>query len=275
MADAGTGVPTIENALGVLRMVMADALSDHRLVRNPCDGIKAPKRTHKPRPYLTHEQVERLADAFGDDGLVVRFLAYTGLRWGEMAVLTVGAVDMERRRLQVTGSVAEAGGRLVWKAPKDHERRSVPFPTFLDADLGAAMVAKPREEHLFSAPNGGVLRVSHWRPRVFNPARDSLGADFPRITPHDLRHTAASLVVSAGGNVLALARMLGHESPKMTLETYADLFDTDLDALAQVLDDARTAALKRPTTTATDSMTVERNSGSKPENVPGTLGQIA
>ncbi|WP_158672688.1 site-specific integrase [Mycobacterium colombiense] len=114
MKDAGTGVPTIENALGVLRMVMADALSDHRLVRNPCDGIKAPKRTHKPRPYLTHEQVEQLANGVGDDSLVVRFLAYTGLRWGEMAALTVGAVDMERRRLQVTGSVAEAGGRLVW-----------------------------------------------------------------------------------------------------------------------------------------------------------------
>ncbi|MGV0047291.1 tyrosine-type recombinase/integrase [Mycobacterium colombiense] len=110
---------------------------------------------------------------------------------------------------------------------------------------------------------------------MFNPARDSLGADFPRITPHDLRHTAASLVVSAGGNVLALARMLGHESPKMTLETYADLFDTDLDALAQVLDHARTAALKRPPATASDSAPTNRNSGSKRENVPGTLGQIA
>jgi hypothetical protein len=69
--------------------------------------------------------------------------------------------------------------------------------------------------------------------------------------------------------------MLGHESPKMTLETYADLFDTDLDALAQVLDHARTAALKRPTTTAWDSTTTERNSGSELENVPGTLGEIA
>lgn len=267
-------MPTIENALGVLRMVLADALSDHRLMRNPCDGIKAPKRTHKPRPYLTHEQVEQLAHAVGDDGLVVRFLAYTGLRWGEMAALTVDAVDVERRRLQITGSVDEAGGRLVWKAPKDHERRSVPFPAILDVEK-AAVSTKGRDEHVFAAPNGGVLRVSHWRPRVFNPARDSLGAKFPRITPHCLRHSAASLVVSAGGNVMALARMLGHESPKMTLETYADLFDTDLDALAQVLDQARTAALERPTTAASDSPSTEHNRGSKREDVPGTLGQIA
>jgi integrase len=52
------------------------------------------------------------------------------------------------------------------------------------------------------------------------------------ITPHDLRHTCASLAVSAGVNVLALARMLGHKDPSVTLRVYADLFDTDLDAVA-------------------------------------------
>jgi integrase len=82
MKDAGVGAPTIENALGVLRMVLADALSDNRLVRNPCDGVKAPKRQPKPRAYLTHEQVETLASAVGDDALVIQLLAYTGLRLG-------------------------------------------------------------------------------------------------------------------------------------------------------------------------------------------------
>jgi hypothetical protein len=56
-----------------------------------------------------------------------------------------------------------------------------------------------------------------------------------KITPHDLRHTAASLAVSAGVNVLALQRMLGHKSAKVTLDTYADLFDTDLDAVANTM----------------------------------------
>ena len=58
------------------------------------------------------------------------------------------------------------------------------------------------------------------------------------MTPHDLRHTAASLAVSAGVNVLALARMLGHKDPSVTLRVYADLFDTDLDAVAITLDSA-------------------------------------
>jgi integrase len=268
MKDSGVGVPTIENALGVLRMVLADAQSDNRLLRNPCDGIKAPKRQHKARAYLTHEQVEQLASAVGDDGLVVRLLAYTGLRWGEMADLKVAAVDATRRRLQVSSSVAEVGGRLVWKSPKDHERRSVPYPAFLADQLDEVMAGKGRDDLLLPSVDGTVLRGSTWRPRVFNPARDGLGSEFPKVTPHDLRHTAASLVVSAGGNVLALARMLGHESPKMTLETYADLFDTDLDALADVLDAARTKALLPPTPT-------DDNSDSDEKSVPSTLEQIA
>jgi integrase len=267
LVDAGTGVPTIENALGVLRMVLKDAVDDGRLIRNPCEGINAPKRQHKSRAYLTHQQVEQLATAAREvDGLVIRLLAYTGLRWGEMAALTVGSVDMLRRRLQITEAVAEADGRLEWKSPKDHERRSVPFPAFLADELGGQMLGKGRDDLVFMASKGGPLRVSHWRPRVFNPARDSL-EDFPKVTPNDLRHTAASLAVSAGGNVLALARMLGHEDPSLTLRTYADLFDSDLDALADVLDQHRTAAL-RPST-------ANGNSEADGENVPGTLEQTA
>jgi integrase len=56
-----------------------------------------------------------------------------------------------------------------------------------------------------------------------------------KVTPHDLRHTCASLAVSVGVNVLALQRMLGHKSAKMTLDTYADPFDDDLDAVADTL----------------------------------------
>jgi integrase len=57
-----------------------------------------------------------------------------------------------------------------------------------------------------------------------------------KITPHDLRHTCASIAIRAGVNVLALSRMLGHTSAKVTLDTYADLFDADLDAVASALD---------------------------------------
>lgn len=59
------------------------------------------------------------------------------------------------------------------------------------------------------------------------------------LTLHDLRHTAASLAGSAGANVKALQRMLGHASAAMTLDVYADLFDDDLDDVAVALDQAK------------------------------------
>ena len=60
--------------------------------------------------------------------------------------------------------------------------------------------------------------------------------DWP--VPHDLRHTAASLAVHAGANVKALQRMLGHKNASMTLDVYADLFDSDLMDVARMLDAA-------------------------------------
>lgn len=59
------------------------------------------------------------------------------------------------------------------------------------------------------------------------------------MTPHDLRHTAASLAVSAGANVKAVQKMLGHASAELTLDVYSDLFDDDLEAVATALDQAR------------------------------------
>lgn len=69
--------------------------------------------------------------------------------------------------------------------------------------------------------------------------------DFKRPTVHDLRHTAASLAISAGANVKAVQNMLGHASAAMTLDTYADLFPDDLDAVAGALERLDAGVTKR------------------------------
>ncbi|SHU12202.1 phage integrase [Mycobacteroides abscessus subsp. abscessus] len=267
LSEEGARPATIENALGVLRMVLGDAVTDGRLIRNPVDGFKAPRRgpvkKHRRECYLTHQQVDQLATAVGEYGTVIRFLAYTGLRWGEMAALTPSAVDLTKRRVTVSRSIAEAGRKVDNKRTKTYEAREVPLPEFLVDELRPWMAGKhPTASFVFAAPDGGCLLVSNFRPRVFNKARDSL-KDFPKITPHDLRHTCASLVVAGGGNVLVLARMLGHKDASMTLNTYADLFDSDLDALADVLGAARTKALQQPTP-------ADANTEPEGKNVPGT-----
>jgi len=72
------------------------------------------------------------------------------------------------------------------------------------------------------------------------------------LTPHDLRHTAASLAISAGANVKAVQRMLGHASAAMTLDVYAGLFNDDLDDVADRIDSLAPlpCATKRATTGA-------------------------
>lgn len=261
MVTAGVGVPTIENAVGVLRMILEWAVDEQQIPRNPCTGVRLPRRRHNPRGYLTHAQVEQLALEVTENSTVVRFLAYTGLRWGEMAALKVSSFDMHRRRVNVLEAVAEVEGRLVWSTTKGHERRSVPFPSFLAPELSALIRPKAKDSLVFQSAEGATLRVSTYRPRVFKPAVERLRKNvqeardkefattggvrtpiFPIITPHDLRHTAASLAISAGANVKAVQTMLGHKSAALTLDTYADLFPDDLEAVADALDVAARAA---------------------------------
>ena len=78
----------------------------------------------------------------------------------------------------------------------------MPFPAALAAEVSALMVGKGRDDPVFVTPRGGVLRVSNYRKRFFTAAvKTCQVADksFPAITPHDLRHTAASLAISARG----------------------------------------------------------------------------
>ncbi|WP_233206051.1 site-specific integrase [Cryobacterium sp. N19] len=190
------------------------------------------------RGYLSNDQVARLARACGPDADVIILLAYTGLRWGEMAGLKTARIDLDRRRIDVAEAVSDPRGRVIWGTPKSHERRSVPFPDFLSDSLRARCEGKHPDDLVFMAPDGGVLRSGNFRNRRFNSALASIQAadpEFPKVTPHDLRHTAASLAVSVGANVKAVQRMLGHSSAAMTLDVYADLFDDDLDAVAVAL----------------------------------------
>jgi integrase len=68
--------------------------------------------------------------------------------------------------------------------------------------------------------------------------------DFPAITPHDLRHTCASLAISAGANVKVVQHMLGHTTAAMTLDLYGHLMSDDLAGVADALGKAMAAVQK-------------------------------
>ena len=74
--------------------------------------------------------------------------------------------------------------------------------------------------------------IGRWLAAAVRRCQESDPA-FPSLTAHDLRHTAASLAIHSGANPKVVQRMLGHASAAMTLDVYADLFESDLDAVAE------------------------------------------
>ncbi|GAB2646038.1 tyrosine-type recombinase/integrase [Gordonia jinhuaensis] len=223
----------------VLSQILELAVRDGRIPSNPAKGVNLPRVKHAKRRYLTAAQVEELAVAAGPWRPLVLLLAYTGLRWGEMAALRVQDIDMLRRRVHVTRSVTLVYGQFVWGDPKDHEQRWVPIPRSVANELGGFLAGKGRESLVFTGERrGNPLRVKVARKSWWDDA--VVASRCPEgFTPHELRHTAASLAISAGASVLGVQRMLGHAKASMTLDVYSDLFDTDLEAVAESLDKLR------------------------------------
>jgi integrase len=236
LAVEGLAPASVRYAHRVLSRALAAAVRDGRLVRNVAEGVPLPRVVGRPKRFLTHEEVRTLAEACSPYGTLIRVLAYGGLRWGELAALRVRRVNLLRRRIEVVEALTEVHGQVVFGTTKTHQRRSVPIPRFLAEELAEQMAGKGPDELVFTSPGGGVLRNTNFRPRFFDPAAERAG--LAGLTPHELRHTSASLAVAAGANVKVVQQMLGHASAAMTLDVYAGLFGDDLDALADRLDEA-------------------------------------
>lgn len=263
MADRAPA--TVRKVHRVLSLILDLAVQDGRLVRNPAAGVGLPRIVESERRYLTHAQVHALADACAaprpeliskhrrhsertndEYRLIVLFLAYTGVRFGELAALRVGRLDLGRRRAQIVESVTLVNGVQVWGTPKGHERRDVPLPRFLVSALAAHVSGKDADDLVFcGVRGGGALRATVFRRAGFNQAAAEIG--MPGLHPHELRHTAASLAIASGANVKVVQKMLGHKSATMTLDQYGHLFGDQLDTVADALDLAREAAVKGDT----------------------------
>lgn len=244
LLDAGQSPRSAKKIVNVLSQALDAAVKDRRLAANPAEGVRFPRAKPKAKIYLGADQVERLADVVDDRQRVIIYtLAYTGLRWGELAGLRVKDLDPARRRLNVEQTIVDDNGRALVKPPKDNEIRSVPAPRFVIDMLVDQAEGLGQDDLLFRSPRGGPLRNRNERGRWFDAAAEAIGE--PDLTPHGLRHTAASLAISAGASVLAVQRMLGHSSATVTLDVYSDLFDGDLDELADRLDRVRSESRLR------------------------------
>jgi len=191
----GVSAATIEKAVGVLRGSLALAVSSKALASNPVVGIELPKQVRRDNAYLTAEQVAHLVSHAGRQALLVSFLAYTGLRFGEAAALRVRDLDLHAGRVRVRASVTEVNGKLVEGPPKNGKARSVPLAHFLRAPLASSIQGRSSDGLVFRAARGGPLRANTWRSRDFAVAVQAAQEAAPlwqafsqpcatRFTPH-------------------------------------------------------------------------------------------
>jgi integrase len=217
--------------------ILKYAMRTDRLSKNVASGIELPRKAPAEARYLTHTQLLDLADSVGAGGgrlqTLTLVLGYCGIRTGEARALR--ARDVKDRTITVRASVTKVDGIGYDEgATKTHRTRWVPVPEFLWEPLEAYTRYAQPDELVFPGRNGYLTDFEY--RRWFDPAAKEIG--MPGLTPHDLRHTCASLAISAGANVKAVQRLLGHETATMTLDKYGHLFSDDLTSVAKALDKA-------------------------------------
>ena len=219
------------------------AMRSGRIRANPARGLGLPRIQRRDYVFLTHDQVRDLAFETGPWRVLVLLLGYTGLRWGEATALRVCDVDLVRRRIDVRRAFSDVGGRIVLGTPKSHQSRTVPIPRFLACEISLALAGKDADDLVFTMPAGSMVRLSNWRRAAFLPARSRAGVS-ARFRIHDLRHTAASLMIQAGYPPKMLQEIMGHASITTTLDLYGHLYPGDMDRYAERLDSAADQAGK-------------------------------
>ena len=198
--------------------------------------MKLPPRSPRKNLYLTAAQLEALADEAGRYHSLVLLLGVGGLRWGEAAALRVRDIDFLRKKISLHTNAVKVGGTVVVGSLKSNKSRMVVLPAFVLDALSQTCQGKNRDELLWPSRSGGYLGPPSSHESWLSGAverRQKADPTFPRVTAHGLRHTAASLAISAGANPKVVQRMLGHASASMTLDVYSDLFDSDLASVAE------------------------------------------
>jgi len=233
--SAVRGPSLVRVAYSVLARILDDAMKDRMLAANPARGVKLPKQTPPPNVYLTAAQLDMLADEAGPYRSLVLLLGVGGLRWGEAIALRVCDADFLRRRIELHRNVVRVRSQFVVGSLKSHKNRTVVVPAFVMDALAASAAGKGREDLLWTAPYGGYLRPPGGESCSPAQVARCQAADetFPRVTAHAQRHAAASLAISAGSNPKVVQRMLRHANAATPLDVHADLFECDLDAVAE------------------------------------------
>ena len=233
MIGEGLSPSRIRQSHHVLSAALKLAVRRNVISSNPCEGTILPAAVGREQRFLTPDELAAVAGAMP---LHLRAATWTlglaGLRFGEMAALERDDIDVLHRRIDVSKAVTEINGRLHLGETKNRKTRSVAIPERLATTINDHLITHDTQI-AFPDSAGGYLRVSNFRGRVLKACRT---AGVEPIRTHDLRHTAAALMLSVEPDLHLVMRQLGHSSITVTVDCYGHLLPGRLDQVAEKMD---------------------------------------
>ncbi len=228
----------------VMSMLLDHAVKRKNLKHNPLkDALGRRSKANLPTPaveiatnFLTLSQLMKVAERAGFYKDVILVLGLCGLRWGELVGLQVKDLNVSAGTLTIRRSLVEINGKLEESTTKSHRWRIVHLPAILQSACHRWVFDKDQEDPLFHTQEGTFLRNTNFTRRVFIPALKA--AEVKKIRIHDLRHTAASIAISAGATPNMVKEMLGHSDVQLTMRVYAHIFEADREKVAANVDRA-------------------------------------
>ncbi|WP_267293250.1 site-specific integrase [Mycobacterium hackensackense] len=251
----GVTARTVVSMLVVLSAALDDAMKQGLVTRNVARMVKRPAIKHYEMATWTPEQATKFRDHVRDDRLAACWLlTLAGLRRSEILGLRWSDVDFDAGTVTVAqGRVVVPGVGTITGDPKSkRSRRALPMPADILAALRTFKAQQASERLAFgnSYRDSGLVAVnedgSPIRPETYSSefARRSKIAGVPAIRLHDVRHTAATMLLDSGTTAIATAKWLGHD-PAITLRVYGHVYDDALAAAGDALL-ARTRAGELP-----------------------------
>lgn len=211
----------VHSANTYLKAIFTYAVDYLGLSKNPCTKPIGSTKSRKLN-FWTPEEYAQFSDAVSDNPeyfIIFEILYYTGMRVGELLALTLNDIDFKHNLIHINKTFYRLTGQDLINPPKTSDsERTIDIPVFLTEEIRAytKMLYKPDPEaRLFNKQVQYIRSVL--KDRIAK-------ANVKEIRVHDLRHSHASMLINLGANPVLVAERLGHESPSITMNTYAHLF---------------------------------------------------
>ena len=247
---AGSSARTVHHVHTVLHGALEQAYRWGLVPRNVATLVDPPRTTRAPMHTLTVEQVRALLTEIDGEPseALITVAVTTGMRLGELLALKWSEVDLQNANLRVVASLSRSGGAWLLHEPKtDSSRRKIELAGVTVSSLRRHRISQSTErlhigpswvdnDFVFTNAIGNPLDGTNVLRRWLRPALRQAG--LPQIRFHELRHTAATLMLEQDAHPKVVSEMLGHSQISITLDLYSHVSPTMQKKVAAIMDKA-------------------------------------